>query len=180
MIVESQVVTWFVSAALIVAAVIDGFQRRVPNWLTFPLAAGGLALAGLYGGGSAFLAALGGLGLGLLLLLPLYAIGGMGAGDVKLLAALGAWTGAVTLFWSFTTGVVIGAVIAVVMVLYSRRVFHHIANCQTIAQEVITIRDPVQLSKLAAARKPGMLLLPYGIPLTLGALAYFAWRGMFI
>jgi len=43
---------------------------------------------------------------------------------------------------------------------------------------MITIRDPAQLSAIAAERKSTMLLLPYGIPLTIGAIFYFEWTGM--
>lgn len=180
MIVDSLAVAWMVSAVLIVAAVIDGACRRVPNWLTFPFAAAGLIAATSYAGTAGLVSAITGLGLGLLLLLPLYAIGGMGAGDVKLLAALGAWTGPLTLFWSFAVGVVIGGIMAVAMILWSRRWVHHLATARTIAHEVIAIHDPVRLSELAAERKPSMLLLPYGIPLTIGAIAYFAWMGLLI
>jgi prepilin peptidase CpaA len=43
---------------------------------------------------------------------------------------------------------------------------------------MITIRHPGKLSAIAAERKSSMLLLPYGIPLTIGAISYFAWTGM--
>ena len=45
-----QAVIWLVSAVLVVAAVIDGRQLRVPNWLTFPFALGGLVFTAWYGG----------------------------------------------------------------------------------------------------------------------------------
>jgi prepilin peptidase CpaA len=179
MIVYSPLLTWIVSVALIVAAVIDGRQLRVPNWLTFPLALSGLVLAAVLGGPHGLLDALAGLGLGLLLLLPVYAIGGMGAGDVKLLAAEGAWTGCTLLLGSFATAAVLGGVIGLVMIARSGRVFRHIANAQVIVGEILTVRDPVRLSELAAERKPKMLLLPYGIPLTAGSIAFFAYRGLF-
>src|SRR5262245_60539549 len=92
----------FICAAMIVAAVIDGWKLKVPNWLTFPLILGGWALGsfhdfGLLGsqtGVGGFGAALAGTALGFALLLPLYAIGGMGGGDVKMQMAFGAWVGA--------------------------------------------------------------------------------------
>jgi len=42
------------------------------------------------------------------------------------------------------------------------------------------IRDPNQLSAIAAERKPTMLLLPYGIPIMIGTISYFAWTGMLV
>ena len=46
--------------------------------------------------------------------------------------------------------------------------------------EILTIRDPNQLSAIAAERKSSMLLLPYGIPIAIGSIAYFAWMGMLV
>ncbi len=51
--------------------------------------------------------------VGLLLLLPAYAIGGMGAGDVKLLAGVGAWVHATHTFYAFCATAIVGAVLAV-------------------------------------------------------------------
>src|SRR3712207_6750625 len=92
----------FLCAAMILAAVIDGWKLKVPNWLTFPLVLSGWLLglannfgllesAGFRGGVGAALA---GTALGFALLLPVYAIGGMGAGDVKMQMGFGSWVGA--------------------------------------------------------------------------------------
>lgn len=81
-------VVWLVSAVLIEAAIIDGRSLRVPNWLTYHFLAGGLIFAFMRGGSPFLLSSLAGATVGLLTLLPLYSIGGMGAGDVKLMAGL--------------------------------------------------------------------------------------------
>src|ERR1700761_3730908 len=89
---------WFISVAMIVAAVIDGVKLKVPNWLTFPLVLSGWALAlvhtfgGLEGTGQGNIGgSLTATALGFVLLFPVYAIGGMGAGDVKMQMGFGAW-----------------------------------------------------------------------------------------
>jgi len=68
-------------------------SRRIPNYLTLFTALSGLGFHlgahGWVGLGHGFL----GLGVGLLLMLPFYLTGGLGAGDVKALAGLGAWVG---------------------------------------------------------------------------------------
>jgi prepilin peptidase CpaA len=46
--------------------------------------------------------------------------------------------------------------------------------------EIMTIRDPNQLAAIAAERKSSMLLLPYGIPIAIGTILYFAWMGMLL
>src|SRR5688572_10791814 len=83
---------WLVSVTLVVAAWIDGTKLKVPNWITFPMIIAGWLYSGLaaWWSGDNILAGIGwslaGTATGLALLLPAYAIGGMGAGDVKLLA----------------------------------------------------------------------------------------------
>ena len=84
-------VAYLVSFVLIEAAIIDGRWLRVPNWLTAHFLLGGWAYAYVSGGSHLLLWSIAGAAVGLISLLPLYAIGGMGAGDVKLMAGLGAW-----------------------------------------------------------------------------------------
>jgi len=83
--------TWLVTIVLIVAAVIDGYELKVPNWVTFPFILSGWIYSTLAFGFEGLGWSLLGTLIGLALLLPAYAIGGMGAGDVKLLAGVGAW-----------------------------------------------------------------------------------------
>ncbi len=88
---------WGVLIALLaVAAVIDWRNGRIPNWLTLTGMAWGLAFNASQG--ASMTSGLGtgvlGLGTGLVLFLPLYAMRAMGAGDVKLMAMVGAFLGA--------------------------------------------------------------------------------------
>ena len=168
----------FVCLVLIVAAWIDGRQLRVPNWITFPMVLAGLAfntwLDGWWGLGGA----LWGMTVGLVCLLPLYAVGGMGAGDVKLLAGVGAWLGASVTFWGFCVSTVVGAVMAIIMVLYRKSFRKHYENFVMIFLEWMQVRSPRELSRIAAERKPQMFLLPYGIPICIGCIGYFLYAGM--
>src|SRR6266566_820208 len=82
----------FICAAMIVAAVIDGWKLKVPNWLTLPLVVSGWLPESTGVGGMG--ASLAGTFLGFVLLYPIYAIGGMGAGDVKMQMGFGSWVGA--------------------------------------------------------------------------------------
>jgi prepilin peptidase CpaA len=169
-------VVWIVSIVLVEAAVIDGLKLRVPNWLTFHLVAAGLAFAAWSHGSAGFFWALAGAGVGLAL--PLYAIGGMGAGDVKLMAGVGAWVGPVATLWAFASSAVVGGLMALAMVAWSGEYLRHWVLFQTIGHEILTVRDPAKLAATAAARKPTMTLLPYGIPLAVGSIAYFTYAGL--
>ncbi len=171
---------WVVSIVLIVAAVIDGVKLKVPNWITFPLVMSGWLYSTVAFGWEGLGWSLLGTVVGLALLLPAYAIGGMGAGDVKLLAGVGAWIHATHTFYAFCLAAVIGAVLAVLMVVVSRSWRKHLNQFCVIAMEIFMIRDPNCLAAIAAERKPTMLLLPYGIPITMGTLLYFAWMGMLV
>lgn len=78
---------------LIAASWIDLKQHRVPNMLTFSVLIAGVSLQFLLHGWEGLTDSLGGLAVGLLILMPFYIKGGMGAGDVKLMAATGAFLG---------------------------------------------------------------------------------------
>jgi prepilin peptidase CpaA len=175
---------WLVATLLVWAAWIDGRELRVPNWLTYPMALAGVLYNVFAGGffGSAgeigFVGSLLGLVTGLVCLLPLYSVGGMGAGDVKLMAGVGAWLGWQITLTAFLVSTVVGAVMAVAMVLHRGTAVKHWANTMTILQEWLTIRDPRKLAEIAAARKPTMLLLPYGIPICVGSIGYFLYAGL--
>ena len=70
---------WLLSAVLVVAAVIDGMKLKVPNWITFPLIISGWIYSSVCFGWEGLGWSLMGTVVGLALLLPAYAIGGMGA-----------------------------------------------------------------------------------------------------
>jgi prepilin peptidase CpaA len=167
-----------VSVVLIWAAWIDGRQLRVPNWMTYPLMLTGLVYGAWTGGWDGLGHSLVGLVVGLACLLPLYCVGGMGAGDVKLMAGMGAWVGAAATWYAFCVSVFVGAIMAVGMAWYRGKLNHHVLNFIIILHEWLTVRDPRKLSAIAAERKPSMLLLPYGIPICIGSIAYFVYAGL--
>lgn len=171
---------WVVTVVLIVAAVIDGKQLKVPNWITYPMVISGWAYSMYFFGWSGLGWSMLGMTVGLALLLPAYCIGGMGAGDVKLMAGVGAWLWSVTTFYAFCLSAIFGAVIAVGMVLWQKNWHHHKDQFFHIVDEVMTVKNPEKLAAIAAERKPTMLLLPYGIPIAIGSIAYFAWAGMLL
>ena len=94
----------------------DVRTRRIPNWLTGAIVGAAFGLA--FGGGPVTpLRALLGLVVGLALMLPGHVIGATGAGDVKLMAAVGAVVGPDVIFRAFLYSAVAGGVLAVVVAL---------------------------------------------------------------
>lgn len=176
----------FVALTLIVAAWIDGKQLKVPNWITYPMALSGLVYHSCVTGwgqwnDGGFSGSFVAMWMGLFSLLWIYALGGMGAGDVKLMAGMGAWLANAGQVWdAFVVSVFVGAAMGLFMAWRSGRLAHHYNNFLLIVNEWMTIRDPRELSRIAAERKPSMRLLPYGIPICIGSIAYFAYAGMLI
>jgi prepilin peptidase CpaA len=176
----SREAAWLVSFVLVEAALIDGRCLRVPNWLTYHFFLGGLIFAFWKGGSASLVCALEGAGVGLLTLLPLYAIGGMGAGDVKLMAGMGAWIGPWFTLGAFVFSALAGSLIAVAMMVLSGELVRHLALFQIIGREILVLRNPAILAERAAQRKASMMLLPYGIPIAVGSIGYFLWAGLLL
>ena len=162
-----------VSLVLIWAYVIDARGLRVPNWITFPLAFTGIAFHCSMSGWDGLAYAMLGLAAGLGTLLPLYMIGGMGAGDVKLMAGAGAWVGMSLIISSFIAIAIVGGIMGVVMAILSGRTMHHVRMCGTILRDIVTLRSPTKIFEAALDRKESMTLVPYGIPVCIGAITTF-------
>ena len=156
--------------AVLLASWIDHAQRRVPNWLNAALAAAGLIAQSVYFGWAGLGAGLLGLLVGFGVLILPWAMNGMGAGDVKLMAAIGAWFGPLMTLAAFAVGAMIGGVIAVVMIVRSSRISEAWANMGVILIKMRS-RDTM-FSEFGSAKSLGEQpqLLPYGVPLTIGSL----------
>jgi prepilin peptidase CpaA len=176
----------FICVAMVVCAVIDAWKFKVPNVLTFPLILSGWALGllhtvgvleGIKGGIGASLA---GTALGFALFLPVYPIGGMGAGDVKMLMGFGSWIGAFfgmddglwNIGYAFCAAVVIGGIMAVAMIVIRGRFQRNLSNTREILADLFKSPDLAAINARAKERKSRLDLLPYGVPLCLGCVGY--------
>lgn len=110
-------ITIMLAAALIVATITDLRSQRIYNWLTFPLIISGLLAHTVFSGVDGLLLSLGGFGLGLGLMVVPFFMGMMGAGDVKLMAGIGAWLGANTTFTAFLFTCMVGGLYAIIVLL---------------------------------------------------------------
>jgi prepilin peptidase CpaA len=103
------------------SAIVDLRSRRVPNAITAGTAVTGIGLAALHGTGLSVTAALAGLAIGLLLMMPGHLVGATGAGDVKLFAALGTLLGPVGIGVAFIYTAIAGGLLAVLVAVMRRR-----------------------------------------------------------
>jgi prepilin peptidase CpaA len=101
------------------AAVVDFRIHRIPNYLTVPAAVLGLAFHTLAPSGMGPLMSLAGFGVGFVLLLLPWLMSGAGMGDVKLLAALGAWLGPLNMLIAFALAAGLGTLIVLALLLKS-------------------------------------------------------------
>ena len=115
-------------ATALVAAATDIHSQRVPNWLSFPAAILAVVLHSSFSGFSGLLFSFEGLTVGFALLIGFYAVGGMGAGDVKLLAAVGAFLGPWEVFQVFLYATVFGGIYAIAVIVYLWAVESHRAG----------------------------------------------------
>jgi prepilin peptidase CpaA len=151
---------------VITAAVTDYRVRRIPNWLTLPSMLSGLVLNGVFLGWSGLLLSLKGLGLGFLLLFLWYLLGGMGAGDVKLLSAVGAILGPRLVFFAFIWTAIVGGVIAVTVMICKRSVMQTFRNLWILIQTWVIAGSHREAN--ITIRNQSLIKLPYGVAIAFG------------
>jgi len=157
-----------------IACVFDLRTRRIPNALTF---GGALIALGFHlwvGGFSALGASLAGLAVGLAIFFPIFALGGIGAGDVKLLACMGAWLGPMAALWTAMYGAMAGGAMALVVVLvrgYGRQAFKNMWLL-LMHWRVVGVRPLPELT-LEHGKGPR---LAYALPITAGAVVTLCLR----
>lgn len=154
---------------LMACIVSDVRTLRIPNLLTAPAILTGLILnAGLWGW-PGFTASLGGLALALVLLIGPFALGGIGAGDVKMMGAIGALLGPRLLLNSLVVGLVLGGVFAVVHLAHCGRLREKLGSLGHMIANTVLARStgPLRLS----TSDPNAVVLPYSLPLGVGTAA---------
>jgi prepilin peptidase CpaA len=147
--------------------------RRIPNYLTFGGALGGLGFQLGYHGLPGLLDGLAGLGLGFILLLGPYLSGGMGAGDVKASAALGAWLGLWRAFFLFIYMGLAGGLIILAVLLWQRRLLAGIRQTWELLLNWVLCRYADAKSTPSAPRR--RTTIPYGVAMAIG-MAALCWH----
>ena len=156
-------------AFLALFAACDLSTRRIPNALSFPAMVAGIvvnmALFGLPGA----LVGLAGLLTATAIFLPVFALGGIGGGDVKMMAAVGAFLGPELTLAAMVFGMVLGGVVMVVVLARRGVLVEKLRATAMMLWSAFSIRSLEPLR--APATEPGAIALPYSVPLALGTVA---------
>jgi prepilin peptidase CpaA len=186
-----------VCTGMVAAAVIDWWKFKVPNKLTFPLIISGWVLGlannfGLDAGLGGIGASLTGTAIAFALLLPVYAIGGMGAGDVKMTMGFGSWIGAFygfgaadavppvpngmwVIVWAFCAGTIAGGIIALGMIMIRGNYRKNAQHVREIVGDLFTSSGISDVAEKANRRRSRWHRLPYGVPLCIGFVGYLIY-----
>lgn len=158
----------------VAACVTDLRSRRIPNWLTFGAAAAGITWHLVQAGPGAALWSLAGWLACVALFAPVFIVGGMGAGDVKLVGALGAWLGVSHGIYLILYSAICGGVMAVAVSLARGYFRTALANLRLI----------VTSWRFGIAMVPGLTLgdargprLAYALPIAAGTVLTVWLRG---
>ena len=168
---------------VLAAAVFDVRYRRIPNWLTVGGVLLGLALNGFLSQAlqarGMFKSSLIGLGAAFGIYLVLYAVHAMGAGDVKLMAAVGAVVGWPDWFGIFILTAILGGIMALILVVARKRLKKTVFNVGFLLNEMKSGRPAYVGREELDVRSPKAMGLPHGAVIAIGALFYLAAAGHF-
>ena len=170
--------TGIVILLLIVAAVSDCRTRRIPNWLVLSGALYGVIYNTVLPPTphDNILFPLAGLALGLLLFLPLYLVRAMGAGDVKLLAMIGAFLGPGDTFYAALATMIVGGVLAILFVLARGKALVMFRNLASVFHLGFLSMASGSAPSLQITPQESAGKLPYGVAIAIGAIGYLVFH----
>jgi len=171
-------------AVVLGAAVYDARYRRIPNWLTVTGVLIGLCLnayqygalptPAIQGSWQGLLFSLKGLLVGFGVYLMLHLLRAMGAGDVKLMAAVGSIVGWQNWFGIFLVTAVTGGVLAIVVSIARKRLGKTLFNVGFILHEMKSLRPAYLKNEELDVKSDKALRLPHGIVIAVGTLIFLA------
>jgi prepilin peptidase CpaA len=166
------VVQFFLLLFVIPAAIFDVWRRRVPNWITLPALLLAIGLNCFLYETPGLWFSLEGVGLALLIYFPLYVLRGMGAGDVKLMAAIGAAVG-----WPDCIGILFlttffGSVAAIVAITRRHRLGETFRNMSLIVLSIVHRQAPYEVDPELDVKSDRSVRLPHAVSIACGVVAF--------
>jgi prepilin peptidase CpaA len=159
----------FLISILIIAVITDLRWHKIPNWLTFPAIICGIVYSGLICGLQGFVFSVLGLMVGITLFIAPYAIGGMGAGDVKLMGAIGSFLGARNVIWACLFSCIFGWLYGIVVLVVKGSARSYSARYWLMFK---TFLFTGKLFYIPPSPNEKSQKLSYGIAIALGALFF--------
>ncbi len=153
------------AVVLAIAAFTDIRSRRIPNWLTYPAMAAAMGYHMYLNGMNGFLFSAGGLGLGLIFFIFFYLSGGMGAGDVKLMGAVGGFTGSFGVFIAFLCTALIGGIYALAVITRRGYLKDYLKRYGLMFSSLISTHKLIYIPPRNKEEMPGLC---YGAVIALG------------
>jgi len=144
----------------------DVRYRRIPNAFVLAALVGGIAINGIFGGVSGLVASMGGCVLAFGLMFMLHMFGAMGAGDVKLFAAIGAVTGAHLVLPTFIVVVLTGGVLALFSII---RAGVLVSTMHRVLQILVGMLPGWEMPRFAVPTDRTHTI-PYGVAITIGSI----------
>lgn len=157
-----------------VAAYYDFRSHRIPNRVVLAGLLSAVALNTLLAAGIGGWSSLAGLGLGLALMLPFYLLRALGAGDVKLIAVVGAFLGPLALLGALLAIGLTGGLLAVAVAWRLGVLRRVLENVRLLFIGVLFKAATGTLPTLDPLPAP-TARMPYGVAIALGTVAYLAW-----
>lgn len=165
---------WFSAIGLtLLAAWTDWHTRKIPNWLTVSGFLAGIGINSYFGGWAGTKASLEGAGLALVLLLPLVLLRGLGAGDWKLMGAVGAFVGPVLFVFVLVGSILISGLMAMIQMARAGRVMTTMRNLVVLVQGFFSfgLRPNPRIS----LDNPGLMKLPFGVAVAVSTMICYAF-----
>ncbi|MCM3765806.1 prepilin peptidase [Neobacillus niacini] len=159
---------------LLICLFTDLKYRKIFNIITIPTIIFAVIHNSLIAGYEGFLFSAKGFFVGLIVFLIPYLLGGMGAGDVKLMAAIGALMGTSFVFYSFIYTGLIGGFIAIVLIVKNNGLKNLI---KSLIFNVVFFRSNLGSIIFPIGKEKSRILFPYGIAIVLGTLCTLIWGG---
>src|ERR1700675_4730800 len=169
---DSREIVWaFVLTLTFIAAAVDWRTRKIPNWLTVPGILAGITLRTVISGWPGAKASLEGVGLALALLLPLVLLRGLGAGDWKLMGAVGAFLGPVMFLFVLVGSLLVSGLMAIVAMLRAQRVGETLRNMWILVRGFFSFG--LRVNPKISLDNPALLKLPFGVAVAVSMLVCF-------
>jgi prepilin peptidase CpaA len=153
------------------AALVDFRSRKIPNWLTVPAFVAGITLRTVLFGWPGAKSALEGAGLALLLLLPLVLLRALGAGDWKLMGAVGAFLGPLMFLFVLLGSILISGLMAVVEMARTKRVRETLQNMWVLVHGFFTFG--LRANPKISLDNPELLKLPFGVAVAIATVVCY-------